>query len=202
MCGMKWDLYDIRGLSAAEYDRYHALMAPEKRRRVDRFRFPDDKKRTIAAELLARRAVAEWCGVDEEGIVFDLGPHLKPFARGLPVEFSVSHSCDLAVCAVDGRPVGIDVEKIRPIDLRVAKRVCTAAELKYLFGRPPEPADFAYAEDPALLERFYTLWTRKEAFGKCGGQGLARPGLPLPETGFQTFRRGEYAISVYQNCFT
>ena len=195
---MKWTSFDIRGLSAAEYDRYYALMREEKRRRTDRFRFDDDRRRTVSADMLARRAVAEWCGVPEERVVFDLAANGKPRARGLDVEFSVSHSGDLAVCAVDGRPVGIDVELVRPIDLKLATRVCTAAELYWLFSRAPAGKDFVHTEDEALLERFYTLWTRKEAHAKWSGAGLAAIAAPLPETGFQTFRRGAYLISVYQ----
>ena len=192
---MNWYTYDIRALSDAEYARYYAMLAEEKRRRVDRFRFPEDKKRSVAGEMLARRA---GCGVPEERIVFATRPDGKPFARGLPAEFNVSHSGNLAVCAADARPVGIDVEELRPVDLKIAKRVCAAGELEYLFGRAPAPSDFVHTEDPALLERFYTLWTRKEAFVKCGGEGIARIAEPLPETGFQTFREDGYIISIYQ----
>lgn len=68
---MKWYKYDIRNLSAAEYDKWYSLMNEDKKRRVDRFRFGDDKKRTVAGEMLACKAIAEWCGVPEENIVFD-----------------------------------------------------------------------------------------------------------------------------------
>ena len=73
--------------------------------------------------------------------------HGKPHALGLDIELNISHSGDIVVCAVDSSPVGIDAEKIRPIDLNVAKRICTDDELLYLFGRRPTERDFIYTTD-------------------------------------------------------
>ena len=122
---MKWYKYDIRNLIPSEYAKWYALMNKDKQARVERFRFKDDKMRTIAGEMLARKAIAEWCNISAEGIVFDRTETGKPYAKGLPVEFNISHSGDMVVCAVDDKPVGIDIEEVRPIDLTVAKRICT-----------------------------------------------------------------------------
>ena len=105
---MKWYKYDIRDLTQEEYEQWYSLMSFEKKQRVDRFRFMDDKKRTVVGEMLARKAIAEWCHVSEEDIKFGLSEYGKPFAIGLDVEFNISHSGDLVVCAVDNKPVGID----------------------------------------------------------------------------------------------
>lgn len=96
-------------------------MGRDRKLRVDRFHFEDDKKRTVAGEMLARKAIKEWCKVDAESIVFDKKEYGKPFAAGLAVEFSISHSGNVVVCAVDDEPIGIDVEQIRPVDLAIAK---------------------------------------------------------------------------------
>ncbi len=169
---MKWYKYNIRELSASEYNKWYALMDVEKQKRVDRFRFCDDKKRTVAGEMLARKAISEWCGVTYESIVFCIKEHGKPYAKGLPVEFNISHSGDYVVCAVDDKPIGIDIEKIRPIDLTVAKRICTDDELQYLFGHAPCEKDFTHTTDIDILTRFFEIWTAKEACGKCAGEGI------------------------------
>lgn len=169
---MKWYKFDIRDLTAADYGKWYALMNREKQARVDRFRFEEDKKRTVTGEMLARKAIAEWCDVSAEGIVFDKTETGKPYAKGLPVEFNISHSGDIVVCAVDDKPVGIDVEKICPIDLMVARLICTDDELSHLFGHAPTEQDFIYTTDQELLVRFFNLWTAKEAHGKCIGVGM------------------------------
>lgn len=164
---MKWYKYDIRDLTDEEYDYWYSLMNADKWRRVDRFRVIDDKKRTVAGEMLARKAISEWCGVKPESITFAIGEHGKPYAVDLDVEFNISHSGDMVVCAVDDYPVGIDIELIRPIDLSVAKRVCTKEELLYIFGYEPTAFDFIYTEDEEILTRFFEVWTKKEACYKC-----------------------------------
>ena len=192
---MKWYKYDIRNLTPSEYAKWYSLMNKDKQVRVDRFRFEDDKKRTIAGEMLARKAIAEWCDVSAESIVFEKTETGKPYAKGLPVEFNISHAGDMVVCAVDDKPVGIDVEKIRPIDLKVAKRICTDEELSYLFGHIPTEQDFTYTTDTEILTRFFKLWTAKEAYGKCLGVGIRdiRKHVPVPET-LNVY--GNYIVSI------
>lgn len=169
---MKWYKFDIRNLTDEEYAYWYSLMNVDKRHRVDRFRVIDDKKRTVSGEMLARKAIAEWSGVEPESITFAIGEYGKPYAVDLNVEFNISHSGDMVVCAVDDKPVGIDIEQIRPIDLSVAKRVCTEEELLYIFGHKPTVADFIYTEDEDILTRFFEVWTKQEATEKFVGTGI------------------------------
>lgn len=168
---MKWYKYDIRDLSKAEYEKWYSLMSVDKKQRVDRFRFLDDKKRTVTGEMLARKAIAEWCHVSEEEVQFGLSEYGKPFVIGLDMEFNISHSGDMVVCAVDDKPIGIDVEQIRPIDMKVAKYICKGKELIYIWGYDPSEDDFIMTSNSEILTRFFEVWTRKEAFGKCIGIG-------------------------------
>lgn len=170
---MKWYKYVIRDLTDAEYSKWYSLMSEDKQHRVDRFRFLDDKKRTVVGEMLARKAIAEWCGVAPESISFGIKEHGKPYAIDLSIEFNISHSGDMVVCAVDDKPIGIDIEKIRPIDLTVAERICTDKELLYIFGHTPTEQDFTYTTNTEILTRFFELWTAKEAYGKFVGSGIA-----------------------------
>lgn len=169
---MKWYKYDIRDLTDDEYNKWYSLMSTDKQSRVDRFRFADDKKRTIAGEMLARKAIAEWCGIAPESIVFGIKEHGKPYAKNSTVEFNISHSGDMVVCAIDDRPIGIDVEKIRPIDISVAKRICSNNELRYLFGSKLDEFNFCYTTDMKILTRFFEIWTAKEAYSKSIGGRL------------------------------
>ena len=178
---MKWYKYDIRDLSSVEYDKWYSVMSEDKKRRVDRFRCVDDKKRTVAGEMLARKAIAEWCRVIPESIIFETNKHGKPYAKDLPVEFNISHSGDMVVCAVDDRAVGIDVEQIRPIDLGIAKRICTKKELMYLFEHVPVEEDYACTPNHEVLMRFFEIWTAKEAYGKCNGVGVSCLGAEVLE---------------------
>lgn len=170
---MKWYKFDIRELTSDDYLKWYALMSREKQARVDRFRFVNDKKRAVAGEMLARKAISEWCNVPENSMVFEQTETGKPYAKDLPVEFNISHSGDMVVCAVDDKLIGIDIEKIRPIDLKVAKHICTDEELIYLFGCTPADQNFIYTSDCEILTRFFKIWTAKEACCKQKGVGIA-----------------------------
>nr|WP_158579883.1 4'-phosphopantetheinyl transferase superfamily protein [Geodermatophilus sp. LHW52908] len=83
------------------------------------------------------------------------------------VEFSVSHSLGLVLCAVTcGRRIGIDVERIRDL-----------ASVTSLAGRVLSPREHAAFQTLAPEQRqaaFFRGWTRKEAFLKACGAGLSR----------------------------
>ena len=169
---MKFYQYNIRDLSNESYIHHYSLMSEEKKRRVNRFRFEDDKKRTVVGEMLARQAISEWCGISEESIVFEIAEHGKPYAKDLNVEFNISHSADMVVCVVDDNPVGIDIEKIRPVDLNTTKRIFSDEEIGHIFGGIPDIEDYNHYLNDAALQRFFEFWTRKEAYGKLVGMGL------------------------------
>ena len=169
---MKFYQYNIRDLSDEIYIHYYSLMSEEKKQRVNRFRFEDDKKRTVVGEMLARGAISEWCGVPQESIVFEIAKHGKPYAKDLNIEFNISHSADMVVCAVDDNLVGVDIEKIRHIDLNTAKRIFSDEEIGYIFGSVPGIEDYRHYLNDAVLQRFFELWTKKEAYGKLVGAGL------------------------------
>ena len=166
---MEWYQYDIRELTREEYAFWYSQMNREKQSRIERFRFEEDKYRSVAGEMLVRKAIVSWCDIPLNRIVLSVTSAGKPFAPGLPVEFNISHSENMVVCAIDDRPIGIDIEKICPMDLAAAQHICTHEELIFLFGHEPAACEFAYTDEKCLLKRFFELWTAKEAVGKQSG---------------------------------
>ncbi len=193
---MKWYKYDIRDLSDSEYRKWYSLMDEKKRQRVDKFRFDDDKKRTVVGDMLARKAIAKRCGTTENDIVFDIAQNGKPYAVELDVEFNISHSGNMVICAIGNMPLGVDIERIRPVDVSVTKRICSEAELEFIFGHKPVEKEFCYTSDTKILTRFFTLWTGKEAYCKCIGTGI-RDIAECKADGVKTFIDGEYVISIF-----
>ena len=198
---MKWHKYDIRDLSEAEYRKWFSLMNEEKQKKVNRFHFEDDKKRTVAGEMLARKAIAEWCSISAEEIVFGKKKNEKPFAENLAVEFNISHSGNIVVCAVANNPIGIDIEQVRPIELKIAKRIYTEDELCYLFGFAPSEDDFNVSPDDEMLIRFFELWTAKEAYLKYTGTGITDNLQTLSVNSEKTEKEyfEDYVITVYRD---
>jgi phosphopantetheine--protein transferase-like protein len=80
----------------------------------------------------------------------------KPYLIGLPFHFSFSHCKGYAACAVDEKPVGIDIEIIHP---RIAK-------VAHKFLNENEKAMIAGLDEKVQLNQLAFLWAAKEAMYK------------------------------------
>lgn len=189
-----FSLININEVTSDQYEHYYSLLSDEKRARVDRFRFNDDKKRTVCGEMLARQMIAEQYGVKEENLSFAVTGHGKPYLINSAVHFNISHSADYVLCAVSNVPIGADIEKMKPIENRLIHAVCTDAEENYVLNS----ADLLDRQ-----RRFFRIWTAKEAYFKCCGTGITDlKGVcileePLCRT--KNLYYEDYAISIFEN---
>jgi 4'-phosphopantetheinyl transferase len=84
------------------------------------------------------------------------------------IHFNLSHSRHLALYAVAcNRRVGIDLEYVRPIP--------EISDVVEHFFSAQERAEFRALAAHKQLGAFYRWWTRKEAYLKARGPGLALP---------------------------
>ena len=84
-------------------------------------------------------------------------PYLEPSAG---IWFNLSHSGDFAICAVsDEGELGVDIQKIVPARMNVAKRVFTAEQC----------AALETVQGTARDELFCELWVLREAAIKARG---------------------------------
>ena len=183
---MKWYHLDVRDMTDAEYDEYYAMADEARRKKADSCRNEEDRLCSIAGDYLARLAISEHCGVPMESIRFARTEDGKPYALDLDVHFNISHSGSLAVCAVSDKPVGIDVQIMRPLKANLTRKVCTPDECAYV------------GED---LERFYRVWCSKEAYFKWLGTGITDlKSFDSVDHIFSggTFQIDEYMVSIYE----
>ena len=90
------------------------------------------------------------------------GKHGKPFLLEHPqIQFNISHCKNAVLCGIGSKPLGVDVETIRPMRERVLRRVLTASEQQ----------EILQSESPELC--FLRFWTLKESFVKALGVGRA-----------------------------
>ena len=130
------------------FERGAALVTEKRRERAMRLKNRCAAARLVGAELLLRYALVRETGRG------------KPYFAGLPVHFSLSHSGEYAVCLVsDEYEAGADIQIVRSVDLKVAKRALSKE---------------AYAELEATAEsgrdeRFTELWALHESAVKLRG---------------------------------
>jgi 4'-phosphopantetheinyl transferase len=145
------------------------LLSGDERARAGRLRTLELSHDFVAARAARREILARYLGARPERIEFVRAAGGKPaVAGGGDLRFSASDTRGAALLAVaHGREVGIDVERARPLHdaLELARRFLSPAEQRVLAG----------VEGPEREATFLRCWTRKEAFVKALGTGLAHP---------------------------
>ncbi|WP_157729153.1 4'-phosphopantetheinyl transferase family protein [Bacillus atrophaeus] len=85
-------------------------------------------------EILARYAISKLKGYSFKELTFTTNYYGKPFLESYENDcyFNISHSGEWVVCAIDKGHIGINIERIAPIKLDIAKRFFTDEEYQDL----------------------------------------------------------------------
>jgi 4'-phosphopantetheinyl transferase len=146
-------------LSSDEIDRYRRYLVPEAAQTF------------VAARVLVRSLLSSYVGLEPEEWRFEANPWGRPHIAnpGTPggLFFNLSHKPGFLTCLVGpSRDLGVDVEDIsanRPYLFQIAERFFSSSEAAGLRALPGE----------RQTQRFYELWTLKEAYIKARGVGLS-----------------------------
>jgi len=163
------EVYAIQLLPAEHFEVVREQMLghlpAEARERFTRLSHGADVQRSLLGELLARHLIAIQLRITGKEIIFEAGPNGKPAIRGNEtLYFNISHSGQWVVCAIASVQVGVDVERLRPVNPGLAERFFTPEEFAMLRALPEEER----------TSKFIELWTLKESFLKAIGRGLTR----------------------------
>lgn len=151
---MNIHLYAVRlerPLTEGEIDTLIRAMPPERRERLARLPRPELRHEPLCAYGALLRALYTLYG-------WQTLPKLRYSAYGKPefdgypeVQFNISHTRGAVLVGVHDEPIGVDIERIRPVSERAMRRIA---------GTDTEKA-------------FFESWVRRESRGKWGGSGLA-----------------------------
>jgi 4'-phosphopantetheinyl transferase len=146
------------------------FLAADEWQRANRFRFEKHRRQYVVGRGALRALLGAYLSTPPEAVQFRYGPRGKPFlvtpqdAPGL--QFNLSNSDELALAGfVRGPEIGVDVEYLRPMPdcEKISERFFSQSEREVLRGIPV----------PRKEEAFFNCWTRKEAYLKAVGEGLA-----------------------------
>ena len=181
-------LLSIKELKEASLDSElyrEALEKVDSSRREKVMRLTNDpKKVSLGAGLLLQYAVQEYelknsqvvrcMQISEilnklsqpQEFTYTYGQNGKPYFTNLPICFNLSHSGDYVLCVVSDTEVGAAIQQMNDIDYwKTAERFFQSEEISMMRKLSTE------AEQKRC---FYRLWTRKEAYGKFTGDGVAK----------------------------
>jgi len=156
-----------------------AIMSIDELKKAKNYKKKSDKFFFILRRYLLRKIVSGFVGIAPEKLIFSVGKCGKPklkYPVGKKIDFNISHSGNLIAIAVsESGKVGIDVEKMRKIDTRVARSYFSKQDLSYIAS-----------DKKNQKENFYKIWTLKESYIKAVGKGFS---LPVKDS-YSTFDKG------------
>lgn len=127
------------------------------KRQLPSYRLECDRLKHRLGEVLIHYGLATYFHMDSEDWHFKIGTYGKPYiVSKTPVYISLSYSEEVVACALSRSPIGLDIEKLAPIECSELKHQFTKDECRWVTS----------------LKDFYTVWTRKEAYSKLTGEGL------------------------------
>lgn len=143
-----------------------SCLSPEECARAARFSHALAKKQYQYSHAVLRDILSRYLQCDPCKIGYRFGEHGKPYLLNDELQFSMSHSEGVVYFAVaQSHNIGIDVEFVkRQVDWQaLSKRFFCEEEHQAMMALP--------AQERCLA--FYRCWTRKEAFLKATGNGIA-----------------------------
>ncbi|MDE6791170.1 MAG: 4'-phosphopantetheinyl transferase superfamily protein [Clostridia bacterium] len=144
------------------YEKYLALADGARREKIKKLSVREKRNQSLAAGVIVLLALQR-LGYDG-GVQIENGEHGKPrLVQPEGLSFNISHSGEWTVAAFSDCEVGVDIEKIKPVDTRLADRYFAAEERE------------ALAQSDGAQDLFFRFWTVKESYLKALGTGLSRP---------------------------
>jgi 4'-phosphopantetheinyl transferase len=144
-----------------------ACLSDAERRRAASMKHTGARASFVTTRIALRRILAAYTGVDAERLEIVIDARGKPSldAHGA-IHFNVSHSGGVGLVAVTrAATIGVDVETIRPLP--------RLDDIATRFFAPAEAAVLRALPEAERGDAFHACWTRKEAFVKAEGSGIA-----------------------------
>lgn len=160
---------DITEITPEGSERLYASLPGWRREQLCRITNTKQKMLSAGAGFLLAPALGVF-GINALSARVFIGEFGKPYLPDYPdVHFSLSHSGDMAMCAVADSPVGCDIQKLpeqsSQLSAAVAKRFFTPEEYEKVI------------DSAAPGTQFTRLWVMKESYVKYLGTGIY--GCPL-----------------------
>src|SRR5690554_797379 len=112
------------------YEKALSYIPENKQKRVKRFLKYEDSLRTLIAEVLIRKIIMQELKIPNGEIFFKINNYGKPYLKDWDeFHFNISHSGKWVVCAISNKPVGIDVERIKDLNIKIADRFFSKEEV-------------------------------------------------------------------------
>lgn len=169
-----------------EYENMLTLVDNEKRERIKKFKFENDRLRSLYGEIMARSLAVQELHIANDKLVKKINEHGRPYFDNVENwHYSISHSGKYVACAVSNFNLGVDIEHKNGYKEKISKRFFAKDEIESL----------SLCDESNREKLFYTFWTIKESYVKYLGVGLVKElssfSVKKDESGFYIVDEGQ-----------
>lgn len=150
-------------LSQVSLNAYLAQLPATLTAQILRYKRWEDRQASLYGKLLLHNGLLA-LGYDRQVLtLLQYTAHKRPYLSK-ELDFNISHSGEYVVCVIsDSHRIGVDIEKVEPIDINDFLSVWTDEEWQQIQA---SKSDYTC---------FYNFWTQKEAVIKADGKGFSIP---------------------------
>jgi 4'-phosphopantetheinyl transferase len=164
-------MFDLEHITENEVSEANLYLNLEEMKRAQRFVFDQHRRHFIVRWAFLKIVLSQYINIDPKAVQIAYGQYKKPYLENNEhIYFNFSHTETKGVLGVTKMDqIGVDIEPIRSIEDRnkMLEHFAEANERVWVGGS---------------LERFFILWTMKEALIKCQGIGFLVDTVPSLET--------------------
>jgi len=154
----------IPELTLDEYAFLFSCVSSEKQKRIMRFCDFQSAQNCLLGDILARTELCHATGLSNKQLEFATNPYGKPYLTNSSIYYNISHASSYVACVVADEPVGIDIEFVKYVDVKIAERFFSPNEVAYILS----------VFGDMRIQRFFEVWTKKESRIKLEGKGLLK----------------------------
>lgn len=151
---MKYKLYKIDNENINNYKELFDDLPLIIKDRINKFKNSKRKIESIVGYSLVRILLKEK-NVEFKDIYFN--EYGKPYIKDNPIYFNISHSHKYVTAAISDKEIGIDIEKIRTVNIKSTNQIATIKEKEYISTNQ---------------KKYFEIYTLKEAYFKSLGTNL------------------------------
>ena len=159
---MKYCIENIKNIK--DLDKNLSKIKTKKQNNINKVKNINDKKRKILGEILFIKGLKKFYSINYNDINIKLNKNGKPYISDKKyknINFNISHSHDYSICVFSNKKIGVDIEKIRNVNLNILNQFATPNEISYV-----------KSSKELILNNFFTIYTLKEAYFKMLGENL------------------------------
>ena len=152
---MEYIIKNINDYKDLNINNFKGIIKKEKFDKIFKLKNNNDKLRSLVGELILIELFNK-NNIKYQEIEIIYNEYGKPLIKDSKYFYNISHSGDYVICALSNKQIGIDIEKVRDINLKISNQFATKSEKEYI-------------NNP---KTFFQIYILKEAYFKMLGTNL------------------------------